>query len=234
MNPLTSLTRSPGKATPGVSRLGSQPVHSQPKDLKFRPGETVELGSMDLKNQSLEILGGIAKRGEFWDCGGVKENHLAIIEKNLRPQESLLEATEAFADLFEVYKDKSAAPTTPTNLAWPKLAAMAGSGESMKSVVSSFADLVGFESERQLIDGARHGMRSMENIHAELKPGEDRRQAIQRFKQDPDAFFESGSEPTANPRVFGYVNHRNVADFSHHQISSTQVLAVLEESPSSV
>jgi hypothetical protein len=193
------------------------------------PAETFQ--ASDPKEAALENLGGIARRGEFWDCGGVKEKHLGIIQDSLRPQEDVLEATDAFVKLFDVYDSKTAAPTTPTNRAWPKLAAMAQPGESMGTVVEAFSQLVGFESQRQLLDGVRHGMRSMENINDKLETGGDRLALVSEFKQDPDGFFGPKGEPTPDPEVFGHVNHRNVDSFRHYQVSSSQLLTVLEDPP---
>ena len=234
INAFGSLTQSSSNTKSGKLKLSSKTVEPKTATAEVPPQETVQLQDTNPRESALGMLDGIAKRGEFWDCGGVKENHLSVIEESLRPKEDLLEATEAFVSLFETYKGKMAAPTTPTNQAWPKLAAMARPGESMKSVVANFADLVGFESKRQLLDGARHGMRSMENINAQLKPEDDRTQAVSEFKKDPDAFFQSGSEPKADPKVFGHVNHRNVDTFSYHQVPSSQVIAMLEEPPATV
>lgn len=164
--------------------------HAASAPVGSEPGPRDRFSNSRAEDAALAVLGRVARQGEFWECSGVEQKHLGIIEKHLGTAD-LGEAVDAFVKLFEFEKERTACPTSRANLVYPKLADMARPGEPIGSVVEAYRRLVPFERQRQPLDDWRHALDSLEQINAQMKDGEDRQFLVNLFTRDPNGFSQN-------------------------------------------
>lgn len=138
---------------------------------------------------ALETLRGIARQGEFWECSGVEQKHLDVIEAN-RGDAPLDETVDAFVTLFEAVKKRKAAPTSHTNRLFENLAPTRRPGERMSDVVVAFQTLYSFHRDTHLLDDRieKAAVESLGTISECMQEGDDRQIALKLYMQGPETF----------------------------------------------
>lgn len=143
------------------------------------------------KNPAIEVLSTIARRGEFWECVGVEQTHLGVVESSMQPGDDVVEMSKVMVDLFEEEKRHTACPTSAVNRSFPALAELRRPGEPMADLVEDYKRLIPFERERKYIDAPRNALATMKEISEHLGPYDNRHFCVTMFMQDPGHFADN-------------------------------------------